>query len=364
MALVLLITCLLSPCASVAQDGEARAQDLLKRVERTVDGHVLPTLADFSKKAHRLADQLATFCASRDQAEMAGVKEAFGESVLAWARAEHLRFGPLGPNGRSMRINFWPDPHGVTWRQMRRVLQAKDAALLDPDTLAKQSVAVQGLGALEVILLRWSREPAAKAEEGQSSYECRYAEAIARNVANVSDQVMQDWKGEDGWRSRFLKPGPDNPVYRTAEEAAAQLTKSMLLGLALLQDQHVLVLFEFATGERKRIKLPFRRSGLSVDYIRASAESLKQFHEHFRLTDYARGEVAWTKSWTEETFVTLNQTARRLKISDKGRLVKSDLDVDTLRRLRFYTNGLRQIYGRALAPAAGLTIGFNELDGD
>jgi predicted lipoprotein len=32
--------------------------------------------------------------------------------------------------------------------------------------------------------------------------------------------------------------------------------------------------------------------------------------------------------------------------------------------VRFHVEGIRKLVGRELAPAAGLTIGFNELDGD
>jgi predicted lipoprotein len=35
-----------------------------------------------------------------------------------------------------------------------------------------------------------------------------------------------------------------------------------------------------------------------------------------------------------------------------------------LRFLRFQVDGIRKLIGRKIAPVAGLTIGFNELDGD
>jgi predicted lipoprotein len=35
-----------------------------------------------------------------------------------------------------------------------------------------------------------------------------------------------------------------------------------------------------------------------------------------------------------------------------------------LRMVRFHVEGIRKLVGREMAPLAGLTIGFNELDGD
>ena len=362
--IVLLLACTLPTGAWAVPQGPERERDLLQRVERVIDRHVLPTLTDFSKKAHELSGRINAFCRAGNSESRGGVNAAFRSAVLAWARAEHLRFGPLRGGNLSMRINFWPDPRGVTFRQMRRVLQAENPELLDPAVLAKQSVAVQGLGSLEVILLRWSRKPAAVFQAGQPNYDCRLATSIARNVAGISDEIVQAWTREGGWRSRLLKPGPEDPVYQNADEVAAQITKSMLLGVAIIRDQQVLPLFELATGKRKRIKLPFQRSGLSVAYIRESVRSLRQLHEHFRLTDYAHGNTAWTKDWVGHTFGTLERAVGDLTLPHERPIAKTDLDEDAMRRLRFYTNGLRQVYGRALAPAAGLTIGFNELDGD
>ncbi len=362
--IALLLACTLTTGAWAVPQGPERERDLLQRVERAVDGHVLPTLKDFSTKARELADRIGAFCDSGDLAAMSDVNDAFRAAVLVWGRAEHLRFGPLQGGDLSMRINFWPDPRGVIFRQMRRVLQAENPELLDPAVLAKQSVAVQGLGSLEVILLRWSSKPAAVFQAGQQNYDCHLATSIARNVAGISDEIVQAWTREGGWRSRLLKPGPKDPVYQDADEVAAQITKSMLLGVAIIRDQQVLPLFELATGERKRIKLPFQRSGLSVAYIRESVRSLRQLHEQFQLTDYARGNTAWTKDWVAHTFETLERAVGDLKLPHERSIAKTDLDEEAMRRLRFYTNGLRQVYGRALAPAAGLTIGFNELDGD
>ena len=362
--IALLLACALPTGAWAVPQGPERERDLLQRVERAIDRHVLPTLTDFSKKAHALSDSLGAFCRAGDAESLRAVNAAFRATVLAWARAEHLRFGPLRGGDVSMRINFWPDPRGVVFRQMRRVLQAENADLLDPAVLAKQSVAVQGLGSLEIILLRWARKPPVDQGAGRPDYDCRLAKAIAGNVANVSDMVLQSWMRPGGWRSRLLNPGPDDAIYLNVDEVAGQITKSLLLGVALLRDQHVLLLFELATGERRRIKLPFQRSGLSVAYIQESVKSLKQLHEQFRLTDYARGEVAWTKEWVGQTFGTLERAVDELELPGDRPIAKTDVDETALRRLRFYTNGLRQVIGRALAPAAGLTIGFNELDGD
>ena len=50
---------------------------------------------------------------------------------------------------------------------------------------------------------------------------------------------------------------------------------------------------------------------------------------------------------------------------EKGPGQKGDPDRERdLRFVRFHLEGIRKLIGRELAPLAGLTIGFNELDGD
>src|SRR5690606_22737995 len=80
------------------------------------------------------------------------VRAQFPAVVTAWSRIELYRFGPLMAQNRSDRILFWPDRKGIALRQVQAILADKDEAALAPETLARKSVAVQGLGALEFVL--------------------------------------------------------------------------------------------------------------------------------------------------------------------------------------------------------------------
>jgi hypothetical protein len=50
--------------------------------------------------------------------------------------------------------------------------------------------------------------------------------------------------------------------------------------------------------------------------------------------------------------------------ADLEKIDKQGPQIVLVRQMRFHLNGLRQMIGRELAPAAELSIGFNELDGD
>ena len=55
---------------------------------------------------------------------------------------------------RLERILFWPDRKSIGLKQVQAALAAKDTSITDAGKLKGKSVAVQGLGALEFLLVR------------------------------------------------------------------------------------------------------------------------------------------------------------------------------------------------------------------
>ncbi|MEO1280299.1 MAG: imelysin family protein [Pseudomonadota bacterium] len=364
MAVVLIYVTDLRANPSPSVTSKEREVDLLNRVERTVDAHVVPVFAKLSQTTKDLTHAVEYHCDAQDIGSLKTTESAFRQTVLAWAAAEHLRFGPLRDEGRASHIHFWPDPRGVTRRQMRKVFHEHDAKRLEPDVLKDQSVAVLGLGAVEYFLLheakRFANGPVEKAED----YECLYIRGVARLVEKAADTIHAEWTKPDGWRTRILNPDPNHKVFRNADESVAQLVKSLVLGLQLVRSQKIVPLYELAMGKAKRAKVPFQRLGLADDYVEASLSSLKQLNDALSLTDFARGRTEWVKQWTAQGFGALERLAKSLEVPPKKRLSADDFEISQLRQMRFYTNGLRQVIARQTAPSAGLTIGFNELDGD
>jgi predicted lipoprotein len=74
-------------------------------------------------------------------------------------------------------------------------------------------------------------------------------------------------------------------------------------------------------------------------------------------------DKAWMPRWITAAFVRL---ARDAPVAVEGipRAKDNPDRARELRMVRFHVEGIRKLVGRELAPAAGLMIGFNELDGD
>jgi predicted lipoprotein len=273
---------------------------------------------------------------------------------------EFLRFGPAAEQNRLERLAFWPDPRGVMQRQLAALLAKKDPALLEASELSKQSAAIQGLPALEAVLTDARHPAGANDEEGH--YRCGFAVAAAANAAVIVHEMDEGWVSPQGWRMKMLASGSDNPLYRDAGESAAQLVRSLLTGLQLIQEHQVVPELDALIKKKKPPRQPYARAGASAAYLRSGLSSLQSLYGMLGLDSYVPEDKAWIKAWVPNAFAHLNSAVAIFAkdpedISDPERL-------RALRMMKFHLNGMRHIIGRVQAEAAGLTIGFNELDGD
>ena len=205
-----------------------------------------------------------------------------------------------------------------------------------------------------------------RAEEGATPsdiYKCKLAAAIANNVVTITQGEYAEWSSPEGWRARWLRQPPN--IDETSHSVAmTALVKSVLTGLQIIREQQVLILQQALKGEGKVSRLPYMRSGLSTVYLRASVEGTCELLEKIDLGYFAPKDKPWIKAWLPDACRILNQRAGTTEIPKSKDAFPGKLQAFDLRQLRFYTNSLRQIIGRQIAPTAGLTIGFNELDGD
>lgn len=329
-----------------------------KLTERVLDHYVVPRFEQLDATTHKLAEDLAAACAGNRG--FGAARAGFDAAVESWAGVEFLRFGPMSVTGRPERFAYWPDPRGITSRQLRVLIAKRDAGALDPQKLAGKSAAVQGLTALE-LLLTDPKHPLG-GEDEESRYRCSLAVSIAQNLANISRNVVADWNGSKGWRVRMLSAGPENASYRAAEEPPADFARALITGLQMMQDRQIAPLIA-AQSSGKPPRLPFARSDLGARYIASSVASLKALYETMGLGNSVPENKAWMPRWITAAFGRLAQDAPAALEKDAIARKSSERERQ-LRILRFQVEGIRKLIGRELAPLAGLTIGFNELDGD
>ncbi|WP_088147583.1 imelysin family protein [Achromobacter denitrificans] len=328
--------------------------------ERLARDYARPAVAKMAEAASALDGELRGWCAQPAAAGAARVGQAFETLALAWSGVEILRFGPLVQANRYERLAFWPDTRGVMPKQVQALIAAQDEALLAPGALAGRSVAVQGLPALEYVLYG---EPGLLGQSGAPgfAYACGYARAVAANVAAISRDVARAWSAEGDFGRQFARPQAGNDLYRDPQEVAAEAMKALSTGLQFARDVKIApVLGDSAAAARPK-RAAFWRSKLSTRLLAANVDGLKAF--------YLAGAYplpagdAWMDASMRGELGSIAQTLRAVPVPLEEALAQEEgRRLLTLAALTL--KNAKAIVDQDLAPALGVMIGFNALDGD
>jgi len=343
-----------APLISDADDGDRSLDTLGTRVTAS---YIAPAMSEFKTAAVGMESALQRLCSengTREQAEM-----AFEHLVKAWSGIEFLRFGPLVEANRFENIYFWPDPRGVMTRQVQALLGNSEADIPNSQELATQSIALKGLPALEYVLYR---DEGLLASESRSSDApaCVYSQAVAGHLVALSTELAGQWSQGGEQAAAFANPGQDNPLYRNSLEVAAEITKALSTGLQF-QAEAKLASALGSDAENANIrKAPFWRSGLTLVAIESAVRGMKAFYEsaefHFPESQWIDQNIRGEMQRAAAQLASLKSPAQQLLSTDAGH---RELTLVVL-QLR----NAKSLVDQDMAPALGVRIGFNALDGD
>jgi hypothetical protein len=326
-------------------------------VTRAVEDYIRPSYATFRDRAERLNGTVGTFCRSHAASDHTAVAAAFRDAVEAWARLDFLRFGPAASGARLERVAFWPDPRGFVERQLRQLLASDDLETLDAARIAGQSAAVQGLPALERLVVAIPRDP----EPTDLDRRCIVATAAAGNVAAIAAELDAAWRGDD---VLLLTPGPDNPAYRSWEEAANEVLKASLTGLEQVRDLALRPALGDTPDKAKPNRFPYAKSGSTIDYLAAAVAAQDAL---IAKSGIAAG-LPEADQWAERSVHFELGQAERIINALRGNDPAAIATEPALRgKLDYVTIALasvRTTMATTIAADLGLSVGFNALDGD
>ncbi|MBB1593640.1 imelysin family protein [Achromobacter sp. UMC46] len=328
--------------------------------ERLARDYARPAVGKMVQAAAAVNEALGGWCAKPDAAGAARVGVAFSNLAQAWSGVEILRFGPLVQANRFERLAFWPDTRGVMPKQVQQLIAAGDPALLAPGALAGRSVAVQGLPALEYVLYG---EPAllTQASAPTFAYACAYARAVAANVSTISGDVAQAWSAQGEFGRQFAKPQAGNDLYRDPQEVAAEAMKALSTGLQFARDVKILPVLGGSAEAARPKRAAFWRSELSTRLLAANLDGLKAFYLAGGYPLPKGGD--WMDVSVRGELQNAAQTLRAVPTPLDAALKQEDGRRQLLLAALTIQNA-KAIVDQDLAPALGVTIGFNALDGD
>ena len=331
--------------------------------------YISPAMLRFQQSAEQLRTDLDAWCAAPAPAGAKKAEADFADLVEAWSGIEFLRFGPLVAANRYERIYFWPDPRGITLRQVQGLLGQSDQPIPNAADLAKQSVALQGLPALEYVLYRkdglltGSDVDAHAAGDGQKKNRraCAYAVAIAGNLMAVGAELSQAWAANGDYARQFAAPSSTNALYRSQQEVASEAIKALSTGLQFVRDVKLTPMLGADINEAKLSKAPFWRSGLSAQAMAAALEGMRQF--------YMAGSYIYTEDedWIDGSIrheLTQARDGLQAMRGEFNTLLKTEGGYRSLTLASLILKNAKGVIDEHMAPAFGVRIGFNALDGD
>jgi len=361
-ATALLLILLATGCAGTASKARAHRGD--SAGARLLQQYIQPRTHDLATRTGQLHAAVRDYCTDASSAaRRASVELHLAATVEAWAAVEFLRFGPLVEQNRAEQFFFWPDPRGVVQRQMRATLAGADPTLLQAERLRTQSVAVQGVPALEYALYadEAARVIAAGGEDGR--YRCAYAEAVTTNLARLATEIESGWRGSAVLAAEFARPVADNSVYRSEGEVATEVLKTLSTALHVARDQKLHpALGDSAAGARGAL-LPLYRSGLTQRYLAAGIDTLAQFHAASALGAALPPDATWMDTGVHDELRRVHEDLQAVTIP-MDRAVADEEQRDLLIHAALLLVNARAIVDEYLAPALGVNLGFNSLDGD
>ncbi|GAA6209645.1 imelysin family protein [Cognatishimia sp. WU-CL00825] len=312
-------------------------------VSQALDQHVLPAFDTLARQATTLHDVATMYCAP-DAPEL---RAAYAQAFDAWVLASHLRIGPSEEEDRAFAIAFWPDTKGFTAKGLNALLRDLDPAIYDPAEFKTLSIAVRGLYALEFLLF----DPAFQTQ-ATADYRCDLVQALTQEIRRNATAI--NW----GWQSyqSVLRNPAESSIYQTEEDSLREIFKALHAGLQFTSEARLgrpLGSFERPRPNRAEA----RRSKRSLRHVTLSLEATYDL-----ALLLSGGEPQIAKSLQAaferslELSIDLNDPEFAGVADPAGRF-----RVDVLRQS---VDRIREIVTYELAPALGVSAGFNSLDGD
>ncbi len=318
--------------------------DTYREITRNaVEGLILPAVSRFADRTRALEDAAEAHCAAPDAEAL---KAAYQDAFDAWIAVSPYRFGPAEAEGRALAIAFWPDPKGFGRRALDGLLSDEDPVVGSEESFRQVSIAARGFFALERLIFE---------VEAASGYPCRLLAAVARDLAAIASELDREWREDQA--PAMLSAGEGSDLYRSAEEPVRALFTALRGEMELTLDKRLGL--PLGTFDRPRPRLAEAwRSGRSLRNVALSVEALRALTAAFAPALTGDEAAALDAVW-----------ARALEVTERAPRPIAEAVEDPGARLEVESaqtaiRAARDRVGATLAPALGLTAGFNSADGD
>ena len=152
-------------------------------------------------EAQKLAIGMRSYC--NGEISRSSLQGSWLKTMSAWMAIQGQGRGPEAALAQSWNIQLWPDKKNTTGRKMREIFSSSKS--WSQEEIANQSVAVQGVGAVEWLLFDQA-SPLTRDDKV-----CKTAMAITENLAIHVTEISEAWEnnpwsdlGEQQWYSEYI----------------------------------------------------------------------------------------------------------------------------------------------------------------
>jgi predicted lipoprotein len=315
---------------------------------------VTPAFKALAGETQKLAQAADDFAAQPSQDGFAAVRIAFESVSDTWMQAQFFRLGPLGAQQRSERFEYWPEKRPIIDKQLAALLTKADPDALAADRFAQASVAVQGLPALERLLYGDTARQVLSAGPEQKA-RVAVIQAIAHNLDNLAQELAAAWEKAESDPKLFAQE---------PNEATAQLYAGLMTGLQVVSDQKIAFPRGQTVDKAKPKSAEQWRAGRSLKNIKQNLQALR---------DATTGPSGFASLLGADQAALKDEIAKAfaaaLAAADAAPEPLDTAVTDPEGRkkvgaLLIAVNHLRDVLNQKVPPAIGISLGFNEMDGD
>jgi predicted lipoprotein len=320
---------------------------------------VLPAFDHLVEVTSAFAKTADAFAAKPDAAALDAVKQGFNDVADAWASTQQFRIGALAQEQRTERFAYWPERRNVVEKQINALLAGKGQDGLAPDQFANASVAVQGLPVLERIL--YGEDKGQHLLAGDNAERRRaIVVAIAHNLKSIAADAQGIWASnvKDGAKAANIFAANPN-------EGIAQAYTNLLTITQIVAEQKLGAPLGGADAANAKPKAAEQwRSGRSLRNIQLNLEAAKNsVLAPGGFADLLAADQAGLKGDVAKAFDDAIAAIKPITV-DLAAAVTDHDHRKPVTGLLVKINHLRDLLRQQMPPALGVTLGFNELDGD
>lgn len=332
---------------------------------RLIESYLLPAYEALAVQMEGQATAWEAACPTPSKAQLSELQAQYKQAATLWAQVEFIRFGPVSFLLRHERMSHWPERRNAVGRAVNTLIATPDAEALVPKQFARASVAVQGLPALERLLFTQDAAWQSPSEETDIAWRCSVGQAIAKNLATISADIVSDWKDAAGPLAQ-AKAGKSHALYFTdASDLGRRLLTDQVSGFQIMGDIKLTlprgkVLVEGEPAVVKSGKLEAWRSGQSKANLLANLHAMKAMtYAWGTASTWSAAQQSDVVTAFENAFTSFNALPDNMKETlDEG------ADQVSIEQALVDLRLLRNQVANVLPASLELTLGFNALDGD